>query len=291
MDYYRKWLKNNTESLEGKKIAITGATGGLGKHLCFHLAELGAHLVLMNRSYEKTVALVKLLRAKYPCISVDYVILDLEDVDSVKETVKKLEDMNVYALIHNAGAYSIPRHKTSVGVDNVFQINFLSPFYINKFLLNYFKKNGCKVIIVGSIAHTYSQSDPKDIDFSNITSSSKVYGNAKRYIMLSSFELFTRNNIEFAIVHPGITFTNITAHYPKVIFALIKYPMKVIFMHPKRASLCILKGVFENCNYGEWIGPSFFGVWGAPVKSRLKTFDKNEAEFIYDSAVNLFNKM
>jgi FlaA1/EpsC-like NDP-sugar epimerase len=31
-----KWIKNNTESLEGKMVAISGSTGGLGRELCFH---------------------------------------------------------------------------------------------------------------------------------------------------------------------------------------------------------------------------------------------------------------
>ena len=31
---YDKWLTKNTENLKGKTVAISGSTGGLGKHLC-----------------------------------------------------------------------------------------------------------------------------------------------------------------------------------------------------------------------------------------------------------------
>ena len=288
---YKKWFKNNTINLQGKRVAITGATGGLGVQLCFHLAKLGADLLILNRSYEKSIELIERLHDKFPSVNVDFIPLDLENLNSVKRAITKLESIDIYAFIHNAGAYSIPRHKTDVGVDNVFQINFLSPFYMNYMLIDHFKKIGCRVVIVGSVAHNYSKSDLNDIDFSNVTVASKVYGNAKRFVMFSSYELFIKNNIQFSIVHPGITFTNITAHYPKLVFAVIKHPMKVIFMHPKKASLCILKGVFENCNHGEWIGPSIFGVWGFPVKSKLKSFDKNEAERMYSSAMNLIGKI
>ena len=61
----------------------------------------------------------------------------------------------------------------------------------------------------------------------------------------SLFELFrSEKSVTLSVTHPGITFTNITAHYPKLIFAVIKHPMKVIFMKTDKASLSIVKGVF-----------------------------------------------
>jgi hypothetical protein len=62
-------------------------------------------------------------------------------------------------LIHNAGAYSIPRFKTDQGVDNVFQINFLAPYYMTRELLPELQKRNGRVIFVGSIAHNYSKID------------------------------------------------------------------------------------------------------------------------------------
>ena len=43
---YKKWFQENTFSLKGKKIALTGSTGGLGNETAKHLAFLGADLVL-----------------------------------------------------------------------------------------------------------------------------------------------------------------------------------------------------------------------------------------------------
>jgi hypothetical protein len=133
------------------------------------------------------------------------------------------------------------------------------------------KKQG-RVVVVGSIAHNYSRIDPKDVDFSLIGASSKVYGNAKRYLMYGLHELFkNESNVSLAVTHPGIAFTNITAHYPPLIFALIKHPMKMIFMKPKKAVLSVLAGAFEKTEYCYWIGPSMFGVWGLPKKKKLRT--------------------
>ncbi len=274
-----RWLKKHTHSLVGKRVAVTGATGGLGEQLCRYLAFLGAELILLNRSQTKTEALISRLTVEFPQLKVSFISLDLEEKESVDRAVEALETEPPHVLIHNAGAYSIPRRVTSQGVDNVFQINCLAPYQMTTALWDTLNRVGGKVVIVGSIAHTYSKTDENDVDFATRQASSKVYGNAKRRLMLAEYARFSRKSgVSLSVVHPGITFTNITAHYPKWIFAIIKQPMKVIFMPPKKAALCILKGVFEDCGYGEWIGPRVFDVWGLPRKTTLRTFKKEEAE-------------
>lgn len=274
----KKWLKENTSSLEGKKIAITGSTGGIGVELCDYLASLGASLVLLDRNEARSLShrdkLIDKHRGDVLCQT-----LDLEDIWSVEQASAFLIEENIDVFIHNAGAYSIPRHKTSTGYDNVFQINFASPYYIINRLLPTLRENHGKVVIVGSIAHNYSKIDESDIDFTCRSAASLVYGNSKRYLMYGVQELFREEKCAtLSLTHPGITFTNITAHYPKWIFAIIKHPMKVIFMKPKIAALSILKGVFEDTQYDSWIGPWLFNVWGRPKKQRLTTANQTEKE-------------
>ena len=90
-----------------------------------------------------------------------------------------------------------------------------------------------------------------------------------------------------SVVHPGITFTNITAHYPKWLFCIIKHPMKILFMPPRRAALSVLRGVFEPTAYGEWIGPRLFNVWGLPNTKTLRTFTRDEAKSAFDAVGRL----
>ena len=48
------WIKQNAASLAGKRVAISGSTGGLGKALCAHMAVLGvARLILLDRNASK----------------------------------------------------------------------------------------------------------------------------------------------------------------------------------------------------------------------------------------------
>ena len=105
------------------------------------------------------------------------------------------------------------------------------------------------------------------------------------------FSLFSLNDPHIAVAHPGITQTNITAHYPRLIYAIIKYPMRVIFMRPRKACLSILCGMLCECESGEWIGPRVFDVWGLPSKKRLSTCPPDEAATIADRAERIYSEL
>ncbi len=289
---YSKWMQKNTESLEGKTVAVTGTTGGLGRQLCRHLAHLGASLILMDRNRERSEKFRDELKTLAAGAMVRCINVDMSDIDSVKKAAEELKKDCPDIMIHNAGAYSIPRCTTSCGLDNVFQINFASPYYMIKELLPEMRAKKGRFVVVGSIAHNYSKADPEDIDFASRKKASKVYGNAKRYLMFSLYELFKdEKDASLSVTHPGITFTGITAHYPKVVFAIIKHPMKVIFMKPKKASLCLLRGAFEDCGLNEWIGPRVFNVWGLPKKQHLKTCSVDERNLIAKTAEKIYEEI
>lgn len=280
----KKWFNKNTESLVGKTVAVTGTTGGIGRELCFYLTELGASLILLDRNQARSENFKNELLAEFPDIDVECLNIDMERFETVKTACEALKTRKIDVFIHNAGAYSIPRHTCSTGYDNVFQINFVSPYYMIREL------EVEKTVVVGSIAHNYSKIDPDDVDFSTRKASSKVYGNSKRFLMFSLYELF-KGKHTLSITHPGITFTNITNHYPKLVFTLIKHPMKIIFMNPKKAALSVLKGVFDSCKHHEWIGPRLFDVWGLPNKKKLKTCSASESEQIGKIAEEIYKKL
>ena len=286
----QKILNDRAHSLDGKIVAITGSTGGIGVHLCNYIASLGGRLILCDRNPKKVSSLISSLKEKYGDIAT-HIPCDLSDINSVKLATKALMELNIDYFISNAGAYSIPRSIANTGYDNVYTINFLSPYYMIRNLEDGIKKRGGRIVVVGSIAHNYSKADFDNIDFRTVKAASKVYGNAKRFLMFSLMEHFKKNPDVISVTHPGITFTNITAHYPKLIFAIIKYPMKVIFPHPKRAALCILEGIFEPTHYHEWIGPALFNIWGKPKKQALRTCKVAESEEIYSVAEKVYGKM
>ena len=164
--------------LDGKRIALFGASGGIGSALCRYILSLGGALITVDRNPQKSAALVQTLRSEFPQRQITPLLADLEDLSQVKKLCEELIALDVDMLIHNAGAYSIPRRKCSTGLDNVFQINFFSPYYITRQLLPYLENKGGRIVAVGSIAHTYSKTDPQDVDFSTRNQANLAYGNA-----------------------------------------------------------------------------------------------------------------
>ena len=285
------YLQAHTTPLNGKTVAITGSTGGLGRELVDHLAALGASLILLDRNTARSEALRDALIARYG-VSVRCIRLDLEDMDTVRAATDALSSLPLDVFIHNAGAYKIPRYTCESGFDNVFQINFAAPYTMIRALLPTLRARHGHVVAVGSIAHNYSKIDKNDMEFSMRHAPSKVYGNAKRHLIFSLLELF-RNETDatLSIVHPGITLTNMTAHFPKPIFTLIKHPMKIIFMSPRRASLSLLRGVFEPCSPDEWVGPRLWNVWGLPKKKKLRTASGEERAEIAKRAEEIYERL
>ena len=110
-----------------------------------------------------------------------------------------------------------------------------------------------------------------------------VYVNSKRFLMLALEE--------HTIVHPGITYTSIMTQYPPIISAMIKYPMKLMFMSPKKAALCILEGILNTAPKGYWIGPRILGIWGKPKMQRLRPIKTKEQKNVSTIAIDISSQL
>ncbi len=283
----KRWFLYNTYSLSGKTVAITGSTGGIGTALCEYLAQLKANLICVDRNTDKSKRLISNLKNRYPDLNVKHIRLDLADINNVKDVAASLSASNIDCLILNAGIYNVPMFRCTTGYNNIFQVNFISQYYLARELCQKIRLRGGRVVAVSSIAYDYSNIDISDVDFSNRKASSKVYGNSKRFLTYALYGYFDDDDT-LSVVHPGITFTNITAHYPKLLFKIIKYPMKVIFISPKKAALNIIYGIFNGCNKNEWIGPYIFNIWGFPKKKTLHTCSPKEANIICNVAEKIY---
>lgn len=286
-----KWIKENTESLKGKTVAITGSNGGIVSNMLKMIVNCGANYIFINRNKEKTLKQIEELKKSNSNIDIDFVQCDLSDFESVKSAVDILKEKNIDILFLGAGVYNVPRYLTSLGYDNVFQTNFLSHYYMAKQLLSQIKDKNGKIVAIGSVAYKYSKTNPQDLDFSKESKHSKVYGNSKRYLMFALQELAKEENVSFSIVHPGITLTEMTNHYPKWINWLVKIGIKLLFTSKNSACLPLIKGLSENTSNFEWIGPSIFNIWGKPSKKQIKKVPAKESKQIFETAELICSKL
>ena len=91
--------------MEGKVVLITGGTGGLGFETAKCLLLTGARIFITARSAEKGQAAVEALSSDGKCAAVDFVVMDLASLKSVRsaaaEFKKKSDRLDI--LITNAG--------------------------------------------------------------------------------------------------------------------------------------------------------------------------------------------
>lgn len=288
----QKWLKLNTSSLSGKVVAITGSTGGLGVAICRHLATLNASILTLDRNPKKSFALKCELTQDFPNLQFESIKLDLDSIQNVKDVCAQLEHKQIDYLILNSGVYNVPLVEGDTGYNNVFQVNFISQYCLVKGLLPTLKHNRAKVIAVGSIAHSYAKLNETDVDFSRAHKASKIYGNSKRFLMFSLYELLRDNpNLSYAVAHPGVTLTNMTNHYPKAINWFVKLGVKLLFPNPEQAALSVVAALFLKCGYHQWIGPARCSIWGKPKLAKLNTCSPSESKRIFEIAEQIYSQL
>lgn len=91
-------------SLKGKKIIITGASGGIGAEIARLCAERGANLVLLARGIDKLAILKSDLESRH-AVNVSIYQLDVSDTDAIQSVFAKILNEIGHAdiLVNNAG--------------------------------------------------------------------------------------------------------------------------------------------------------------------------------------------
>ena len=144
-------MSNSLFSLEGKKIAFSGATGVLGKSMSLYLASEGAEVLILGRTPAKVEELVKQISGAggkafgYIC--------DVTDEKSIEDVYKEIEKDHGYidVLINAAGGNMpgavITPDKTLKdleldGLRKVMDLNYLGTAIPSKILFPLMLKNG-----------------------------------------------------------------------------------------------------------------------------------------------------
>ncbi|GAX25915.1 hypothetical protein FisN_6Hh047 [Fistulifera solaris] len=135
-----KWFDGFVEllpDLQGKVIAVTGCTTGLGyvfARTC--IQKNAAAVILLNRSSERAEAAEKSLKEHVNSDKtvVETIACDLQDFASVRKAAAQLKEKYdaVDVLCNNAGIMAFPDEATVDGYDVQMQTNHLSHFLLTK---------------------------------------------------------------------------------------------------------------------------------------------------------------
>lgn len=135
--------------IAGKKVLLTGATGGLGRAIAVNLASAGGELVLSGRSAEA----LEELAATLPGQGHSVLAADLGEVDAAGKLAEAAGDVDV--LVANAALPSTGRitELTNEQVARMLRINLEAPVLLAQALLPGMLERGeGRLIMIGSLA-------------------------------------------------------------------------------------------------------------------------------------------
>ena len=141
-------------SFKGKKILVTGATGGIGGAIVSNFLSLDATVLGTGTSGEK----LDLLKSKYPALLTEQ--FDISKHDKIEEFIDKvhLSMDGLDILVNNAG---LTKDNLSLRMKNeewqkIIDINLTSTFYLSKFAIKKMLKNkfGRVINITSIVGHT-----------------------------------------------------------------------------------------------------------------------------------------
>ena len=204
--------------MKGKICLITGATSGLGKAAALQLAELGANLVLVGRSQERTTATVEQVRRQTSNPDVDYIVADLSSQQAIRQLVEtfKARYQRLDVLINNAGALMLSRQKSVDGIEMTLALNHLSYFLLTTLLLDLLKSSSpARIVNVSSDSHQEAAIDFEDIQMGQRYGGYRAYGRSKLANLLFTYELGRRlegADVTVNGLHPGLVASNFLAN-------------------------------------------------------------------------------
>ncbi len=136
-------IKDHSQDMAGKVVAITGTTSGTGFVCAREVAKKGATVLLLNRKSDRSDRAHQQLLDSVPGGKFDAIDCDLQNFASVHqavETIKTKYDV-IDVLVNNAGVMALKDTATADGYDVQMQTNVISHFLITKELFPLLKKS------------------------------------------------------------------------------------------------------------------------------------------------------
>ncbi|WP_227999098.1 SDR family NAD(P)-dependent oxidoreductase [Nocardia australiensis] len=197
------------ERLEGRIVAVTGATSGIGYFVAEGLAGLGAEVIVVGRSEERgRIAIDHLPHPERH----RFLAMDLTDVDSVRRAGGELRDTrHLDGLVMNAGLIAAPKSYTQgpFGVEVTVGTNVLSHVELLRLALPSLERAPhARVVSIGSMLTRRIPFDQSNWLAQQYYRPRVAYAMSKHATEILGFELSRQlrakgSSVESIVAHPG----------------------------------------------------------------------------------------
>eukprot|EP01061_Rhynchopus_euleeides_P001677 TRINITY_DN11226_c0_g2_i1.p1 TRINITY_DN11226_c0_g2~~TRINITY_DN11226_c0_g2_i1.p1 ORF type:complete len:327 (+),score=127.47 TRINITY_DN11226_c0_g2_i1:58-981(+) len=275
-------------SQEGKIVVVTGSNTGLGLASAKEFARKGARVIMACRSEERALPAIKQVQEYAPGSTVEFLRLDLGDLESVKQFAKDLAVRcpHVDVLMNNAGIMIPPYGKTKQGFEQQMGVNHFGHYALTLQVLPLLRKapsGNPRVVVLSSLAAARPgvQIFWNDVNWENTEYDKRLsYGQSKLANLLFALELEKRlaatkkegdAQVDVMSAHPGWTKTDLARHH-----SVVQVLVSVLGM--SAASGCLSQlyaAVSPNAKSGDYYGPSW-GPWGPPAEAKVPRAGRDE---------------
>jgi retinol dehydrogenase-12 len=220
----------HTTPLQGKNVLITGANTGIGRVTARELALQGAHVYVAGKSKERTQPLMDEVNAIPGAGHIEWLALDLANLDSVRACAAEFlaRGVPLHILINNAGV-AADKGRTQDGFEMAFGVNHLGHFLLTELLLDRIKASApARIVTVSSRAHYRSKAFDWDAlkKQTNTLTALDEYAQSKLANLLFSAELGRRlqgSGVTTYSLHPGVVATDVWRHVPWPLKPLLRF--------------------------------------------------------------------
>ncbi|WP_213805309.1 oxidoreductase [Granulicella sp. dw_53] len=294
------WTSDRIESQRGRRAIVTGGNGGVGWHTALELARAGAEVTLAVRSVSRGEEAVSRIRAKLPHARVRMALLDLANLQSIREFALRMGDEPLDLLVNNAGIMGLPRrHRTLDGFEAQFGINYLGHFALTALLMPaILEAPSARVVTLSSTASKLGS-----VEFDNLQAERRyhpmgAYNRSKLAALMFALELQRRLstaglNAMSTAAHPGYAPSDLQKIVPGLTKFLLAMMKPTISHNVSRGALPILfAAVAREAEPGGYYGPrGLFEMSGPPVPVPIpeKARDTAVAKKLWEESERLTN--
>ncbi|XP_066217929.1 11-beta-hydroxysteroid dehydrogenase 1 [Saccopteryx leptura] len=153
--YYSANEEFRPEMLQGKKVIVTGASKGIGKEMAYHLAKMGAHVMVTARSEEDLKKIVSHC-LEYGAASAHYIAGTMENMTFAEQFVveagKIMGGLDMLILNHITNTSMQLFNGDIPHVRKVMEVNYLSYVVMAMAAFPMLKKSNGSIVVVSSVA-------------------------------------------------------------------------------------------------------------------------------------------
>lgn len=151
----RRWwpADPDVDALAGRRVLVTGASGGLGEATAVGLARLGASVHLVGRTADRLAAAADRIRHAVPGTRVVEDVCDVSDLDAVAAYAERLrhEHESLDAVVHCAGVLPAERQESAQGHESTLATHVLGPLLLTRLLRPLLaSSDDARVVVVSS---------------------------------------------------------------------------------------------------------------------------------------------